>query len=334
MFVDEITITATAGTGGDGVVRWRHDKFKPRAGPAGGNGGNGGDVYVRAVPDLNRLSKYTGSKIFEAASGECGTGDSCHGKNADDLTIDVPVGSVITDTERERRFEVLVPGERVRILKGGAGGFGNEHFKSATNRAPEEVTHGRAGERGQFLIEVALVVDVGFIGLPNAGKSTLLNLLTNAQSRVGAYPFTTLEPHLGALYEIIIADIPGLIAGAASGKGLGHRFLRHISRTKMLVQLVSLESDDPISDYYTILNELKEYSPELLLKERWIILTKKDTVNQSQIDDIISELAKIENRVFVLSQNDASAVKYFQDELVAHVRSAYNTGIDAREVGK
>jgi GTP-binding protein len=325
MFVDEITIRAAAGDGGNGVVRWRQEKFRPMAGPAGGNGGRGGDVYVRAVPDLNQLAKYTGAKVFTAGRGADGAGESCHGKHADDLIIDVPVGSMITDLARERRFEVLTVGEQVRILKGGVGGLGNEHFKSSTNRSPEESTRGRSGERGEFLIEVSLVVDVGLVGLPNAGKSTLLNLLTNAHSRVGAYPFTTIEPHLGALYELTVADIPGLIAGAATGKGLGHRFLRHISRTKMLVQLVSLEGDNPLVEYYTILDELKQYSSELLQKDRWVVLTKKDLVDKDKIDSVREALEKIENRVFVLSQDDADSVKKFRDALVAHVRSTYNT---------
>ncbi len=325
MFVDEITITAAAGDGGAGVVRWRHEKFKPLAGPAGGNGGNGGDVYVRAVADVNQLSKYSGAKHFAAASGTPGTGRSQHGANGAHLYIDVPVGSRITDIERERVFEVMTLGETVRILKGGGGGLGNEYFKSSTNQAPEESTPGRAGEHGTFLIEVALVVDVGLVGLPNAGKSTLLNTLTNAHSKIGAYPFTTIEPHLGALYEFTIADIPGVMAGAASGKGLGHKFLRHIQRTKMLLVLVSLESDDPLDDYYTIFGELKAYDSSLLDKPRWVLLTKSDLVNQSTINNFKSTIEKIENRVFVLSQFDTDSCKVFRDTLVAHLRSSYNT---------
>jgi GTP-binding protein len=326
MFVDEIIITASAGDGGNGVVRWRHDKYKPMAGPAGGNGGNGGDVYVRAVSDVNQLASYTGSKHFAAAAGVAGTGKSQHGANGADLFIDVPVGSRITDIDRERTFEVLTLGETVRILKGGYGGLGNEHFKSATNRSPEDATAGRPGERGTFRIEVALVVDVGLVGLPNAGKSTLLNLLTNAHSRIGAYPFTTVEPHLGALYEFTIADIPGVIAGAAAGKGLGHRFLRHISRTKMLLQLVALDSETFDEDYYTILNELEMYDKSLVEKPRWVILTKKDLVNENYSSEIQERLEKNGNRVFVLSQNDAEAIKSLRDSLVAHLRNSYNRG--------
>lgn len=315
MFVDELTIHAEAGNGGNGVVRWRHEKFKPMAGPAGGNGGNGGDVYVRAVKDLNRLSKYTGNKVFTAESGVSGTNQSQHGKNGADLYIDIPVGSRVTDLERRRTFELTTVGATERILKGGGGGLGNEYFKSSVNRSPQKSTKGKPGEVGEFLIEVSLVVDVGIIGLPNAGKSTLLNTLTNAHSRIGAYPFTTLEPHLGDLFGIVLADIPGLISGAAAGKGLGHRFLRHVARTKMLLHLVSLDSTDPVSDYYTIREELSEYDKTLTEKEEWIILTKKDLVNEGSITDTVNVLAKTKNRVFVLGQDDPKSYKTLQDAL-------------------
>ena len=325
MFVDELTIEAKAGDGGDGVVRWRHEKYKPNAGPAGGNGGNGGDVYVRAVKDLNRLSKYTGNKSFAASKGEPGTNKSQAGANGEDLYIDIPVGSKVTDLKRDRHFELTEIGQTQKILKGGGGGLGNEYFKSSTNRAPEESTDGIAGEAGEFLIEVALMVDVGFVGYPNAGKSTLLNSMTNAQSRIGAYPFTTLEPHLGDLFGFILADIPGLIAGAAKGKGLGHKFLRHVSRTKMLLHVVSLEEEDPVNAYYTIREELKNYSGDLQEKEEWIVITKKDLVNKAKIDSVFQDLAKTKNRVFVLSQDDPDSVKELQDALVSHVRGTYNS---------
>ncbi|MCA9368482.1 GTPase ObgE [Candidatus Kaiserbacteria bacterium] len=315
MFVDELTITAAAGNGGDGVVRWRHEKFKPMAGPAGGNGGRGGDVYVRAVKDPNRLAKYTGNPTFAAEPGEPGRNDNQYGHNGADIYIEIPAGSRVTDIERERVFEVLDPGEEVKILTGGSGGFGNVHFKSDTNRSPEQSTKGNTGQTGRFKIEVSLVVDVGLIGLPNAGKSTTLNMITNAKSRIGAYPFTTLEPHLGDFHGYLIADIPGLIEGAAVGKGLGHTFLRHVSRTKMLLHVVSLDSSDPISDYYTIRDELNDYDKSLLNKEEWILLSKKDLVNKDFISDIVKKLEKNEKRVFVLSQNDAESYKKFATAL-------------------
>tara|TARA_B100000508_G_scaffold75814_2_gene59090 strand:+ start:2720 stop:3697 length:978 start_codon:yes stop_codon:yes gene_type:complete len=325
MFVDELTIYAKAGDGGDGVVRWRHEKFKPLAGPAGGNGGNGGDVYVRAVKDLNQLSKYTGNKEFVAKNGGEGQNLSRHGKNAEDLYIDIPVGSRVRDLERNRNFELTEVGETEKILKGGGGGLGNEHFKSSTNRSPEESTEGIPGEAGDFLIEVALVVDVGFVGYPNAGKSTLLNLLTNAKSQIGSYPFTTLEPHLGDFYGHILADIPGLIEGASEGKGLGHKFLRHVSRTKMLLHLVSLENENPEKAYYTIREELSQHENELQNKEEWIILTKKDLVEQTQIDSVVKALEKTEKRVLVISQNDTESIKNLQNQLVSHLQETYNS---------
>ena len=320
MFVDELTIYAKAGNGGDGVVRWRSEKFRPMAGPSGGDGGNGGDVYVRAVHDLNKLAQYTGNKDFLAVPGEAGMKDSCFGKNGPDMYIDVPVGSRITEIERNRTTELTVIGQTERILKGGGGGLGNEHFKSSTNQSPKESTKGHAGEAGNFLIEVRLMVDVGLVGLPNAGKSTLLNAVTNAQSRIGAYPFTTLEPHLGDMFGFIIADIPGLIEGAAEGKGLGHKFLRHVSRTKMILHLVSLDSDNPENDYYTIRKELSEYDKALAEKEEWIILTKKDLVNQDKIDSTIKALVKTENRVIVIGHDDPESYKNLRDTLVSHLR--------------
>ena len=324
MFVDEITIYAKAGDGGNGVVRWRQEKFMPKGGPAGGNGGRGGDVYVRAVKDLNRLSKYTGNKRFIAERGKDGSNQSQHGHNADDLYIDIPVGSKVTDLARNRVFEVLEVGDTQKILKGGGGGLGNEYFKSSTNQTPLEQTDGRPGEEGEFLVEVALVVDVGLVGLPNAGKSTLLNNLTNAKSQIGAYPFTTLEPHLGDLYGHTIADIPGIIEGAADGKGLGHKFLRHVSRTKMLLHLVSLENEDVLNTYYTIRKELDSFGNSLPDKEEWIVLTKKDLILEGDLDTKLNDIAKTEKRVLAISENEPESIKLLQDELVAHLRNAYN----------
>lgn len=319
MFVDEITIQAKAGNGGNGVVRWRKEKFKPLGGPAGGDGGRGGDVYVEAIKDLNCLVNYTGKKYFEANNGNHGSDRSCHGVAGEDLVINVPVGSRVTDLERRRTFELLTVGQRERILKGGVGGRGNESYKSSINRAPEEFTYGRPGETGTFLIEVSLIADVGLLGLPNAGKSTLLNTITNARSKIGNYPFTTLEPHLGDLYGIIIADIPGIISGASTGKGLGHKFLRHIARTKMLVHLISLEQADIMSAYCTIRNELDAYDKNLSEKEEWIVLTKKDLVNKEQIETAVKALEKIEKRVFIVGQDEPDSYQKLAQALTSQL---------------
>lgn len=321
MFVDELEIYAKAGDGGNGVVRWNHDKFVPMGGPAGGNGGNGGDVYVRAVRDLNKLSQYTGAKKFIAANGGTGESESKWGRASDDLYIDVPIGSIITDIERDRVYELFEEGAELCILKGGRGGLGNEHFKSSINRSPVESTDGKPGEEGTFTIELSLVADVGLIGLPNAGKSTLLNACTNATSRVGAYAFTTLQPHLGNLFGYILADIPGLIEGAHEGKGLGHKFLRHITRTKMLLHLVSLEHEDPIAEYTKVRNELTKFDTRLQDKEEWVIFTKKDLTDQAKIDTVCKAIDTNEKRVFVISEYDDESVKFLRDELVKHLKA-------------
>ena len=321
MFIDEMSITAKAGDGGDGVVRWRQEKFKPKSGPAGGNGGRGGDVFVKAVRNLSLLSRYTGAKAFKAENGESGRSLSQYGKNGSDLYIEVPVGSRVTDIARGRVYELDHEGQEERILKGGRGGLGNEYFKSSVNRSPQESTKGKSGEEGEFLIELSLVVDVGLIGMPNAGKSSLINLLTNAGSRVGDYPFTTTEPHLGDFYGYVIADIPGLIEGASLGKGLGHKFLKHVKKTKMLLHLVSLEEKDPENQYFTIFKELSDYDKSITDKETWIILTKKDLISEREIEQVLSSIDKIGKRVFVIAKNDPESIKKLSDELVRHLRS-------------
>jgi GTP-binding protein len=321
MFVDELTIKAKSGRGGDGVVRWRREKFIERGGPSGGNGGKGGDVYMRAVRDVSLLSKYTGSKEFEAEEGNAGEKKIKSGKDGKDLYIEVPVGATVTELERGRVYTFFAEGETHKILSGGRGGLGNEHFKSAVNRTPEESTQGRKGEKGTFTIELTLMVDVGLLGIPNAGKSTMQNALTNTNTRVGAYPFTTTEPHLGDFYGFIIADIPGLIEGASDGKGLGHKFLKHIQRTKMLLHCVSLEHENPLETYTLIRKELGAFNEELLSKEEWVILTKSDLVTEDVVERVTNIFKSINVPVYAVSDVTQEGVKILQDALIANLRA-------------
>ena len=282
-FVDEIVISAKAGNGGDGVVRWLHLKGKQFGGPAGGNGGKGGDVVMVGSRDLNILTRYKGRGQFKAEDGHPGFKNEMEGKNGMDVVIEVPIGSKITVHETEESFEVLSEGERVIVFSGGSGGLGNAHFKSSTNQYPDRATKGVIADSGLLDIEVQLIADVGFVGLPNAGKSSIMNTLTKARSKVAAYPFTTLEPSLGVFHTYILADIPGLIEGASEGKGLGYKFLRHIKRTKTILHCVSSEHENPSRIYEKVRKELQNYDPSLLEKPEIIFLTKTDLLDKEQI---------------------------------------------------
>lgn len=313
-FIDEIRIKATAGKGGDGVARWRHEKGKEYGGPSGGNGGKGGSIYIRAVRDVSILAQYRSVKEFKAENGGDGMKDDMHGKNGNDLFIDVPMGSVVANLNTGARMELLNEGENVLVLKGGLGGLGNTRFKGPTNQNPTEFTLGAHGEHADFDIELALIADAGIIGVPNAGKSSLLNALTRAHARVGSYAFTTLEPNLGVFHKYILADIPGLIGGAAEGKGLGHKFLRHISRTKVLLHCVSLEGDLEGS-YQTIREELRRYDPLIAEKEEIIVLTKTDAVDDVALEQGLAWAQDKKKRTLTLSVYDDVSVKKFSDEL-------------------
>lgn len=320
-FVDELTIHIKAGDGGPGVERWRHEKGKEFGGPSGGDGGRGGSVFLVGTRDLGVLYNYRHKKSFQAENGDPGAKDSLHGKNGEDLHIPLPLGSVVKNLETGEVVHVLGDNVPVLLLKGGDGGFGNERYKSSTNQRPTKTTPGYPGGEGDFYIELQLVVDVGFAGFPNAGKSSLLNVLTNATAKVGAYQFTTLEPNLGALYGYILADIPGLIEGASEGKGLGYKFLRHIKRTKMIAHLISLENEDVLAAYKTIRKELEQYDEELAAKEEIIILTKTDLVDEKTLEAAKKKLAKLKRQIFTISVYDDPAIKVFADALVKLLRA-------------
>lgn len=317
MLIDHVTLKIEAGKGGDGVVRWRREKGIPFGGPAGGDGGKGGDVYFRVIRDIQALSTYKHKKEWDAEPGEAGQKRSMHGSNAKDLFLQIPLGAVVYNREYDKKYEFLEEGDFI-VLRGGKGGLGNENFKSSTNRAPEEFTKGEKGEFATFDIELKLIADVGLIGLPNAGKSSLLNALTRAGAKIGDYPFTTLEPNLGVYFDYVLADIPGLIEGASEGKGLGHKFLRHITRTRVLVHLVSAENDDVAKVYTTIREELGKYDKELLKREEIVVLSKIDTIDEKTMKEKIKALEKASKRkdIKVLSLYEDNTVKAFGDSLI------------------
>src|SRR3990167_1190896 len=306
MLIDDITIRVVAGDGGDGTVSFNKNMMS--LGPTGATGGNGGQVYVEGVADLGALLRLRHSKVFKAENGGVGGRQFNDGKTGDDLTIQVPVGTVVHNLDTKIDKEITKIGERFMVAQGGRGGKGNYHFRSSTNTSPKQFQKGELGEKYTVRLELKLIADVGLIGLPNAGKSSLLNELTRAKSKVANYAFTTLEQHLGVYYDLILADVPGIIEGAATGKGLGIKFLRHVERTNTLFHLISAESANPKTDYKTIRTELGKYNKALLDKKEYLFVSKSDMVPADQMKKIITALKKLNPTATQISIHDPDAI--------------------------
>lgn len=313
-FVDEAIIKVDAGKGGNGCVSFRREKFIPRGGPDGGDGGDGGSVYFEASSDLNTLIDYRYMRHYKAENGQQGMGGNCSGKKGSDLTLKVPVGTLVYDVDTgELLGDINKPGVPVLIAQGGFHGLGNTRYKSSVNRSPRQSTEGSLGDSRHLRLELRVLADVGLLGLPNAGKSTLIRAVSSSKAKVADYPFTTLHPGLGVVSvsshkSFVMADIPGLIEGAASGAGLGHRFLKHLSRTCVLLHVIDiapLDDSDPVASAKAIINELAEYNPELLNKPRWLVLNKADMIpdeveRQERIKAIVDGL-QWTGKVFTIS---------------------------------
>jgi len=320
MLIDEAQIKVKAGNGGNGAVSFRREKFVPKGGPDGGDGGDGGDVYLVGVEDIAALNRYQHQKEFKAEDGKPGGKSRKTGVSGEDLVLTVPFGTVVKDVGTEEVWEVgpafppMAIGDSARqgeilIAKGGKGGRGNWHFRSATNQAPRKFEYGTYGQKRELFLELRLIADIGFIGLPSVGKSSLLNELTAASVKTAEYPFTTLEPNLGAMNGLILADLPGLIAGASTGKGLGIKFLKHIQRTRALVHVISAESKTPFYDYEVIRKELREYDPQLLQKPEIILINKSDLVSAGKIKKIKAELKPTKREILVSSIYDYESIQ-------------------------
>jgi len=345
-FVDEATIDISAGDGGNGCMSFRREKFIPFGGPNGGDGGRGGSVFAVGDRNLNTLIDYRYSRRHEARRGENGRGSDQFGAAAEDIILRMPMGTIITDVDSDRIIaELLVPDEKVLLAKGGDGGFGNLHFKTSTNRAPRQKTPGWPGEKFNVRLELRVLADVGLLGMPNAGKSTLIAAISNAKPKIADYPFTTLHPNLGVVrvapeQSFVVADIPGLIEGASEGAGLGHVFLRHLQRTHLLLHLVDFApfdpAVDPVAQAKAIVRELKKYDESLYDKPRWVVLNKLDMIpvdeRAQRVADFVKRL-KWKGPVFQISaltrEGCEPLIRAVYDH-VASVKNAPTADVDPR----
>ena len=321
MLIDDVTIKVRAGKGGKGGVYFNSNLMS--LGPTGARGGNGGSIYAEGVSDLGALRQFRFKKEIIAEDGENGKKQLNDGTAGKDIILKIPVGTVLHDLDNGNDREVTMIGEKFLIAAGGFGGYGNYHFRSGSNTSPRQFQPGLPGESFTLRLELKLIADVGLIGYPNSGKSSLLNELTAAKSKVANYPFTTLEPNLGVYYDLVLADIPGLIEGASLGKGLGIKFLRHVERTKFLFHLISTESENPLKDYCAVIKELMNYNKELLKKPEYIFLTKSDLISGKVLKEKITELEKTGKPIKVISIYDFQSldeVKKILNKLIEEKR--------------
>ena len=344
-FVDEAFIDVSAGDGGAGCVSFRHEKYKEFGGPNGGDGGRGGHVFAMADSNLNTLVDFRFSRRHEAKRGEHGMGSDMFGAAGEDITLKMPVGTIISDAETgEQLFELLTPGEMITIAKGGDGGFGNMRFKSAINRAPRQKTPGWPGDKKNLKLELKVLADVGLLGMPNAGKSTLITAISNARPRIADYPFTTLHPNLGVVrvgpeQSFVVADLPGLIEGASEGAGLGHLFLRHLQRTRLLLHVVDLapfdEAVDTVAQAKAIVNELKKYDPELYRKPRYLVLNKLDMVPAELRAEVVRDFVKrfkYKGPVFEISALTREGCEQLTRAAYQHIKAQQAAALPAVEL--
>ncbi len=343
-FVDEVNIRVTAGDGGNGSVSFRREKYIPKGGPDGGDGGDGGDVWLEADEGLNTLSDFRHTRRFAAERGKSGSGRQCTGKSGESITIVVPVGTIVSDAQTgERLGDLTRHGQRLLVAKGGRGGLGNVHFKSSVNRAPQRATPGTPGERRELHLELKVLADVGLLGLPNAGKSTLIRAVSSARPKVADYPFTTLHPNLGVVSvglhrSFVVADIPGLIEGAAEGAGLGIRFLKHLSRTRLLLHLVDAvplsDDEDPVQAVRVIERELEKFSEDLAQRERWLVLNKLDMLPEDEREDKVRELIERlqwQGPVFAVSALTGEGTEALSQKIMTRLEAVWADEAEARQ---
>ncbi len=321
MLIDDVKIRVSSGNGGKGAVAFNKNMMS--LGPVGGSGGNGGSIFAIGVPDISALNQFRARKEFKAENGFDGRSQFRDGQDGKDLILKLPVGTVIHNLTTGIDTSVEKINEKIFIAKGGLGGKGNFHFRSPKNTSPTKFQPGISGENFELRLELKLIADIGFVGLPNAGKSSMLNTLTNAQSKVANYPFTTLEPNLGVYYELILADIPGIIEGSSSGRGLGIKFLRHIERTRILFHFISAESPAPLNDYKIIRKELGAYNKELLEKTEYLFLTKSDLIDEKSLAKKLKELKKIQPNL-PNRQAGAIAVSILDSESIKEIEKILN----------